>query len=184
MKCYHFQNYYLASTQAGIQTAHSQHTFTKKYFIEGADKDNSEALEKLKDWIVNHQTIILLNGGGHKNLVDLEKFLFEKGSSYPWVSFDESYETVNCAKTNVGIVLPENIYNNRHLGRALSEFIDIDGNKKDNPIDSTMIDNKKTFVKINYEKEIITLSIPGSDDISYTFFEAAILQRIAFARLM
>jgi hypothetical protein len=62
------------------------------------------------EWAEEYKTTILLNGGMDKNLIDLVGFLDHKDNNYPWEFFRESEEALNCALTNVSIVLPEKIY--------------------------------------------------------------------------
>lgn len=108
MRCYHLQNMYLAGTQAGIQTAHTQHELAIKYIEQSSD--NYYARHSYLDWAKNHKTIILLNGGMQSSLIEFKTLLESPDNCYPWAFFHESEEALAGALTNVGIVLPFFIY--------------------------------------------------------------------------
>lgn len=189
MKCYHFQNYYLASTQAGLQSAHSQHRFTRKYYIQ--EQNDPKAKKELEKWIMDYETIIVLNGGGHQNLVDLETFLKTHAKEFAWTSFRESQEALNGSMTNVAIILPDYIYENRELASAFTPFVDFDGNLKEATDEMILgpIPKGKNGEWVSFSEDTHMLTCYNGDLIneeivSLTLFEAAILQRISFAKLM
>lgn len=117
MRCYHFCNMYLGGLQAGLQSAHTQHELALKYLA--GDRTGTAACGYL-EWAQLHKTVILLNGGMAKQLLELEAFLTENDHGYAWASFREEQDAINGAITNVGIVLPERMYAiSRPLMRAI-----------------------------------------------------------------
>jgi len=62
------------------------------------------------EWCKHHKTMIVCNGGTGANLRKYIE-LFEKFTSvFPWAIFHEDDDSLDCALTCVGIVLPEYIY--------------------------------------------------------------------------
>jgi len=128
MRCYHFQNMYLAGVQAGVQTNHVQEKLAIKY---ADQKEDDYTRETYAEWAMNYKTIIRLDGGMHSNLVELKSLLESPDNCYPWSYFNESEEALAGAMTNVGIILPFYIYGLKDyiLGFLSSESKDvIDGN--------------------------------------------------------
>lgn len=125
MRCYHLCNFYLAGVHAGIQTAHTQHEMALKYLTndspeQGTFEDFAES-GYLK-WANDHKTLILLNGGMAEDLLEFEAFLNREHHPYAWASFREEVAALNGAITNVGIVLPEKMYNgSRDIGRQYNK---------------------------------------------------------------
>ena len=104
-RCYHFQNFYLQGIHAGVQSEHSAVEMFVKYY----DADNS-TVNTLWNWARNHKTVIVLNGGMAKDILNLETMLNESSMSFPWAPFYEDEAALNGCITNVGIVLPDYIY--------------------------------------------------------------------------
>jgi hypothetical protein len=117
VRAYFFGNMYLSSIQQGIQAAHVIAELFMKY-------ENCLKETIVKDWAVNHKTIILLNGGYASNIQDLINFFtiedFYYGNPirvenpdnpYPWAYFCEEEASLNHSLTSVGIILPSCIYN-------------------------------------------------------------------------
>jgi hypothetical protein len=128
MRCYHFQNMYLAGVQAGVQTNHVQEKLAIKY---ADQKEDDYTRETYVEWAMDYKTIIRLDGGMHSNLIELKSFLESPDNCYPWSYFNESEEALAGAMTNVGIILPFYIYGLKDyiLGFLSSESKDvIDGN--------------------------------------------------------
>jgi len=123
MRCYHFGNYYLSSIQQGIQAAHCQMELFNKYqqidlydYARSVGNTPPEHIvrranlaEQLFDWSKNHKTMVCLNGGNNKNLVEIKE-LFAMNDLYPWSYFCEDEDSLGLIITNVAIVLPEEIY--------------------------------------------------------------------------
>lgn len=103
MRAYFFQNFYLQGIHAGIQSQHTTAEMFVKYSI------GSEQHSMLFDWAINHKTTIVLNGGTQSDLLAIEKLL--DNCKFPWAAFREATDALNGALTNVGVILPEYIYN-------------------------------------------------------------------------
>ena len=63
---YSFVNYYLSDLQRGLQTAHVVADMFIKY-----DYLTPQENHRLHFWARNNKTIIILNGGNSKNLLDI-----------------------------------------------------------------------------------------------------------------
>ena len=106
MRFYSFTNYYLSSIQIGIQTAHALGEMVAKYQIlsNGASKVCYE-------WLHNHKTMVLLNGGNSQDLRDLWTLLSdERNTFFPVSKFSEDEQSLDGALTCIAIVLPEELY--------------------------------------------------------------------------
>lgn len=105
-RCYHFNNFYFNGVHAGIQSHHS----FMEIFNKVKDKPDSQQYRMLDEWSSNHKTVIVLNGGMQFNLEELEMFFDNMDNPFPWASFREGKEATNESLTNIGIVLPDYIY--------------------------------------------------------------------------
>lgn len=114
MRAYFFQNFYLQGIHAGIQSQHTTAEMFVKYSV------NSEQGSALFDWAINHKTTIVLNGGSQADLVIIEDLL--EYSKFPWASFREEQNTLNGALTNVGVILPDYVYNAPKYAEGDREF--------------------------------------------------------------
>ena len=113
MRLYVACNYYLSSIQQGIQAAHCLGELVNKYQFESGTKSRL-----LREWLKNHKTMIVLNGGNCRDLEELYKFFVSKKDNngwsnnwYPFASFCEDEQSLNKSLTAVGIILPESVYN-------------------------------------------------------------------------
>jgi len=115
MRAYFFGNMYLSSIQQGIQSAHTIAEMSVKYYcaMDGGDETGSLFYE----WASYHKTMILLNGGYSENLHELVSFFDSDSNPYPWAYFHEGRDALDGALTDVGIVLPEKIYETARLFR-------------------------------------------------------------------
>lgn len=122
MRAYFFGNMYLSSIQQGIQAAHVVADMFIKY-----KSDDGQQADMLIDWAENHKTMILLNGGYGETLRGLIEFFDNSENPYPWESFNEGKDSLDGALTDVGIILPEKIYDTAALirGRNGQEKLDI-----------------------------------------------------------
>lgn len=126
MRCYHLNNSYLAAIHAGIQSAHSQHELAMKYLhpqhvLDGFHKEAEVAIAGYLEWASNHKTIIVLDGGWHEHLVEMQAFLASNTDhSYAWASFCESPESLNGSMTNIALVLPYHMY---AFNREIASFV-------------------------------------------------------------
>lgn len=123
MRAYFFVHSALSDMQKGIQVAHTLSDLYTKYWknpIPGYYEPNY-AFEKIIEWGIDHQTIIVLNGGFQQDLLFI-KYIFECGGdyrktgiiykmTYPWTFFREDEQTMNQMVTCVGIILPDNLAN-------------------------------------------------------------------------
>jgi len=110
LRLYSFQNMYLPGVHCGPQGIHSAIDMARKYDHSYYGCKNV-GVSFYRDWADNHKTVIVVNGGGHSHLVELDKFLNCEQNPYPWMSFRESEEALNEAMTNVCIVVPERVFN-------------------------------------------------------------------------
>ncbi len=106
LRVYFFQNMYLQGIHAGIQ---SQHT-TAEMFVKYLPFQH-QGSDILYNWANNYKTTIVLNGGMQGDLEEAIKVFDTKDNPYPWAFFKESEYALGGALTNVGIILPEKIYN-------------------------------------------------------------------------
>lgn len=114
-RCYHFNNFYLSGIHAGIQAAHAQHELAYKYL--GIGDAPSDIYE---NWVENHKTMVVLNGGMAKDLLELEDLFDTEDNPYPWASWRESEEALNGCITSIAMVLPQRVFaNNQLIGNAL-----------------------------------------------------------------
>lgn len=122
MRAYFFGNMYLSSIQQGIQAQHC----TAEMFYKYRHHDKSRIQhEMLMIWAEKHKTTILLNGGEKEALLDIVRLLKDgikttgfDDNPYPWATFSESNDALNCCLTCVGIVIPERVY---ELAKRLRE---------------------------------------------------------------
>lgn len=125
MRTYFFGNFYFSSIQQGIQALHALAEMMTKYRFD-------EKANTLYDWIDNHKTTILLNGGDQSALEDLMYFFNNDDNPYPWGHFKEAPEATNSTLTSVGIVLPAKIYDGAQYLRMarLDDKISLTSNDK------------------------------------------------------
>lgn len=95
---------YMSSIQQGIQSAHAQ----MELFVKYQTLTNQKSM--LYDWATNHKTMIILNGGFLKDMVDTYSFFDSDENPYPYVKFHESDDALGGILTNIAIVLPEKSY--------------------------------------------------------------------------
>ena len=113
LRCYHFHHWYLGGAQIGIQSAHAQSRLFAKY------RQESDQKTMLYDWVDNHETMIVLNGGGSSNMHNTwNNVIDNKDNPYPYAKFNESPEAVEGLLTNISIILPEEIYNSAAILRS------------------------------------------------------------------
>lgn len=123
MRCYHFGNFYLSSIQQGIQAAHAQMELFVKYQDTGINYvedyqptideiEYQQKVDDLYDWAENHKTMVCLNGGNFQGLKDIETLFQDEQNKLPWATFYEDEMSLGGILTNVGIVVPEYIYEN------------------------------------------------------------------------
>lgn len=120
MRAYFFGNFYLSQIQQGIQAAHALARLVDKYRFD-------EKANMIFDWIANHETMILLNGGDMQALEDLKVFFATDENPYPWAAFQESRDALAGATTSVSILLPEKIYEGAQTRRRFGLSARVEG---------------------------------------------------------
>jgi hypothetical protein len=116
MRAYFFQNFYLQGVHAGIQSQHTTAEMFVKYLADSKNKD------MLYEWAMQHKTTIVLNGGMQSDLEGIEYTLTY--CRWPWASFREDQRALNGTLTNVGVILPEYIYETpRFEGSTIQDAI-------------------------------------------------------------
>lgn len=110
LRAYFFQNMYLQGIHAGIQSQHTTAEMFIKY-LEPCNPYTCAKYDTLYDWAKLNKTTIVLNGGMQGDLEEVVKVLEDPDNEYPWAFFKESDYALGGALTNVGVILPEKIYN-------------------------------------------------------------------------
>lgn len=111
MRCYNINCMYLIGIHAGIQSGHAQKEVSLKYLVKKAHEQGPQAVDYLTDYLENHKTVVVLNGGMYGDLLKVEKLLGKPGNtSFAWAAFRESEYALNGLLTNIAIILPEYIY--------------------------------------------------------------------------
>lgn len=116
MRLYAYTNMYTEGIHAGIQTAHVLGELINKYpKIEHHVSTGiavPPANHLLYDWLANHKTIYIYNGGLASMLWNRYEALREFANQFelPIARFYESKEALNGALTSVAIVVPEKYY--------------------------------------------------------------------------
>lgn len=111
MRLYAFLNYYLSPLQHGLQTAHCVGDMSIAY------KHNTAQHEAFTDWVTNHKTIIICNGGNSEALRVLyyELLTHYEQLRLPVVRFHEDGPSLNGALTAVATVVPPWVYESSHV---------------------------------------------------------------------
>lgn len=106
MRFYAMGNMYLSSIQQGIQAAHALGDMVVKYHQPELKVDY-----KLYDWLENHKTMVLLNGGRSVDLAAmLELISRPENTDLPFGCFREDEDSLQGILTTVAIILPERLY--------------------------------------------------------------------------
>lgn len=134
MRAYFLCNYYLSSVQQGIQAAHC----VADMFCRYGKHSQWQTHEMLYTWAKDHKTMILLNGGNHKeletNFYNIQVMCEALG--YPYGIFAEDQQSLNGAITCVGLVVEPHIYQTKvHRDERTGEFIVV--GYDDNDLSST-----------------------------------------------
>lgn len=67
LRMYCLNNMYLSGIHAGIQSKHSGDEVVIKYLLDEKFK-NTDQSQMLRDWIVDHKVVTVLNAGHQENL--------------------------------------------------------------------------------------------------------------------
>jgi hypothetical protein len=117
LRFYTFVNFYLSSIQQGVQSFHVLGEMVNKYeSVSGfSDSNNFEPYQILNNWMQNHKTLIVLNGGAYTDIVEkyfkLKNLATMLSFSMPFAQFTEDDKSLGGIMTACGCVLPEEIYN-------------------------------------------------------------------------
>jgi len=122
LRLYTFTNYYLSSIQQGIQSGHAAVELFVKYQIEKGWK-NGEA-QMLNEWAKNHKTMICLNGGDARGVLEIAQFLDSPiENPFPCAFFYEDQASLGSLMTSVAVILPASIYETADLLRKKSDKV-------------------------------------------------------------
>lgn len=100
-RAYFIVNMYMSGIHAGIQAAHCLQEINNRFSQHDA----------MLQWGHFDKTMIILNGGNQKSLQGVHDIFMENaGIKYPYGVFREDHDSLNCAMTAVGIIIPEKIY--------------------------------------------------------------------------
>jgi hypothetical protein len=114
LRFYSFCNFYLSSIQQGIQSGHALGELVVKYrSTEGPHSVWSRRLRlAVIDFLENHKTWVVLNGGAHQDIEEFFTFLDNNKFSIPvpFASFYEDEASLGGIMTCVGLILPEEFY--------------------------------------------------------------------------
>lgn len=100
MRFYGIGNMYLSSIQQGIQAAHVIANISANILHSDANKNTLI----FKEWAANFKTIVLLNGGGCRDIETVYSQIFAR-TGLPSAAFFED-ETLNYSCTAAGIIVP------------------------------------------------------------------------------
>lgn len=134
MRLYTFGNYYMSSIQQGIQASHVVSELFVKYRDTGINHDYDYLpaingieyqikVDNLYDWAENHKTMVCLNGGNLLGLEDILTLLKDVQNNLPWAVFYEDEMSLGGILTNVGIIIPEHIYDSAYKVRNSNHVI-------------------------------------------------------------
>lgn len=102
---------YMGGIHAGIQSLHATSAMWRKYDeIYNPESPYYSMMQTLRAWEDDHKTVVLLNGGDHAALLNLESFLNSHDNFYPWASFRESQDALNGALTAIVVLIPAKLY--------------------------------------------------------------------------
>ncbi len=107
MRAYFWGNMYMSSIQQGIQSLHCLSEMYVKYRHAVAGTQNQK---DLFTWADTYKTVIVLNAGESIKLAAICDHFQSDDNPYAWAQWSESYDAINGALTNVGIILPERMY--------------------------------------------------------------------------
>jgi hypothetical protein len=112
MRLYSFVNFYLSSIQQGVQTGHLSNEMTVKYLLNGAPHITSGAVMTIKEWLKDHKTYIILNGGAAFDIESTFMMLedISKELNLPYDCFYEDEVSLKGMMTCCGIIVPEKYY--------------------------------------------------------------------------
>ena len=104
MKLYLFNNGKCMGIQSGIQGAHAAVRLMHKYYDDS--KRNSKFVDMINDWATNHETVAVVDGGSHFELVSMEANLVDN-DYVPFATFVEP--DLNYAYTSIAILCTQDM---------------------------------------------------------------------------
>jgi hypothetical protein len=109
LRAYTFTNFYLNSVAQGIQPAHCLVDMVMHY---NARFPDAVATDVLNEWANKHKTMICLNGGNHRGILDVWEKIEHLGNhcGLPVGKFHEDEDSLGGLMTCCGIVVPEQIF--------------------------------------------------------------------------
>jgi len=96
LRMYFFVMYNLSGIQKGIQAGHA----ALEYYLKYSD------IPEYREFIENHKTFILLDGGGSNDMLERAKELYDYGIDY--ATFNEP--DLNNSLSAIAFIVPEEIY--------------------------------------------------------------------------
>ena len=114
LSAYCVNNMYFMGIQAGIQSAHSLADLVYDYSVNDYLPRIDTTL--FSEWIENHKTMIIVNGGDTKMLVEFNSLV--ELSSFPHSEFFETGVSKDCL-SNVCVIAPDA----RGIMKYLDEYI-------------------------------------------------------------
>ncbi len=109
LRGYFFSNMYLSDKQHGIQTSHTVAVMASRY---GRGPEGYPERDMYYQFVDHGMTKIVLNGGYQSTLQKVYEILETvcPKLGLPYARFYEEQDALNGALTNVGVILPEEIY--------------------------------------------------------------------------
>ena len=101
-RLYSFVNSYLSEIQRGLQTAKLVNEMWINYVSCGYCPEK----ELMASWAQIGKTIIILDGGNHAALKQLNHMFIKNPNHYPFAHYYEDIDSLNGAMTVTGIILP------------------------------------------------------------------------------
>ena len=102
MRLYFFVNLHIGGIHAGIQSGHAAMKLARKY-------RNDEAAQNVVDeFIDNHETFVLLNGGESDSMNEILTHLQREDCPLLWQEFRDS--GIDNAMTAIAVLVPEHLY--------------------------------------------------------------------------
>jgi len=118
MRFYGIKNMYMGGIHTGIQCGHALGEIMRKYgrpklALGDQHLINKHLCDTVWDFIDNHKTWILLDGGYASNLRSMLEVFAKHSDEFPFAEFHEEQEALDGALTAIGIILPPWIYDCR-----------------------------------------------------------------------
>jgi hypothetical protein len=123
LRFYTFVNFYLSSIQQGVQSFHVLGVMVNKY-KEGNDQPNYDEGARFREWALDYETLIVLNGGANEDIntkyFTLNRLNESLSFPMPYEAFFEDKKSLGGIMTACGCILPEEIYNAKDYKTAIT----------------------------------------------------------------